>query len=83
MKIYFRIFWNMDVANGMESQFANFMLTELDKSSLNKEKDSFSTKYYKSLLNVERAKIMAASSESVGLKDIILDQILHLNELSP
>ena len=66
----------MDVAQGMETQFINHMLEELNKSALNGEKDSFSEQYYKSLLNQERAKIMAATRGGVGLKDIILDQLL-------
>lgn len=73
----------MEVAKGMETQFIDYMLSELDKSSLNPDEDSFSTKYYKSLLNHERAQIMANTEGGVGLKEIILDQLLPQQQSMP
>lgn len=66
----------MEVAKGMETQFINHMLEELTKNEGSLEDQSFSTKYYKSLLNQERAEIMAANENSIGLKDMVLDQLL-------
>ncbi|MBC74869.1 MAG: hypothetical protein CME64_02525 [Halobacteriovoraceae bacterium] len=65
----------MDVAQGMETQFINHMLNEMRKSVKSTEPDSSATKYYKSLMDHERAKIMAETENGIGLKDVILDQI--------
>jgi len=65
----------MDVAEGMEAQFINHMLTELEKTVHKEKPDSQAEAYYKSLLNNERADIMAKTENSIGLKDMILDQI--------
>ena len=65
----------MDVAHGMETQFINHMLNEMRKTVKSTEPDSSATKYYKSLMDHERAKIMADTENGIGLKDVILDQI--------
>lgn len=65
----------MDVAQGMEAQFINHMLTELEKTVHKEKPDSQAEAYYKSLLNNERADIMAKTENGIGLKDMILDQI--------
>ena len=65
----------MDVAEGMETQFINHMLTEMRKSVHQARKDSNAEAYYKSLTDYERAKIMTKAENGVGLKDLILDQI--------
>lgn len=65
----------LDIAEGMETQFINHMLGEMRKTVHSAEKDNNATQYYKSLMDYERAKIMAKTENGVGLKDIILDQI--------
>lgn len=65
----------MDIAEGMEAQFINHMLTELEKTVRKEKPDSQAEAYYKSLLNNERADIMAKTENGIGLKDMILDQI--------
>lgn len=65
----------LEVANGMEAQFINHMLDELDKTVQPTEPDSSATKYYKSLVNNERANIMAATENGLGIKDLVLKQI--------
>lgn len=65
----------MEVAEGMETQFVNHMLTEMRKSVNSAEKDSNANEYYKSLMDFERAKIMTETGTGIGLKEVILDQI--------
>lgn len=65
----------LDVAQGMETQYLNFMLGEMQRGVNQVEPDNNATKYYKSLLDYERAQIMAKTENGVGLKEIILDQI--------
>ncbi len=72
-----------DVAEGMEANFTNFMLGEMRKSVNKESPDSASTEYYNSLLDDERSKMMAASKNGLGVKGMILDQMLpqHLKQL--
>lgn len=65
----------LDVADGMETQFINHMLNEMRKTVNTAEKDSNASEYYKSLMDFERAKIMAKTENGIGLKEVILDQI--------
>ena len=65
----------LEVAEGMESQYINYMLNELNKSVQSERPESAAEKYYKSLVNSERAKIMAQTDNGVGIKDLVLDQI--------
>ncbi len=65
----------LDIAQGMETQFINNLMNEMDKTIVSENPDNSSTKYYKSLLSNERAKIMASTDNGIGLKDLILDQI--------
>lgn len=62
------------VARGMEEQFANFMLEEMNKTTGDSSTDSAS-QYYKGLMTAERAKIMSESDQGLGLKKVILEQI--------
>ena len=65
----------MKVAQGMESQFTNHLLTEMQKTIHSTTPDSGATKMYKSFLNRERAEMMAKSSTGIGIKDLVLNQI--------
>ena len=62
------------VARGMEQQFVEFMINEMEKTSGRKE-NSMAGKYYKSLLNTHRAKTMSEVNGGMGLQEMILDQI--------
>lgn len=66
----------LDIAEGMETQFINHMMNEMRKTVHTQTPDSSANQYYKSLLDHERSKIMAATDNGIGLKEIILDQIV-------
>ena len=63
-----------DVAKGMEQQFAEFMIKQMEKTT-GREKLSVAENYYTSLLGSERAKILAEVNGGLGLQDMILDRI--------
>jgi Rod binding domain-containing protein len=66
-----------DVAANMEQQFAEMMIDQMNKTvqSGNEEEDGDSgMDYYKSLQKSERAKMMT-QQKSLGLQDMILNQI--------
>ena len=62
------------VARGMEQQFVEFMINEMEKTSGKKE-NSMAGNYYKSLMNTERAKTMTEVDGGMGLQEMILEQI--------
>lgn len=62
-----------EVATGMEEQFANFMIAEMEKSVGNLPTDTAGD-YYATLMRSKRAEMMA-KKESLGLQNVILDQI--------
>jgi Rod binding domain-containing protein len=64
-----------EIAEGMESQFVDFLFTEMQKSIQKENPDSAATNYYNSLINYERAQNAAKQPDGLGLKKIILDQI--------
>jgi Rod binding domain-containing protein len=64
-----------DVAEGMEQNFAEFMINQMNKSIPTSEsEDSAGMDYYKSLQVTEQAKILSQKN-NLGLQDVILDQI--------
>ena len=65
-----------EIAQGMETQFNEYMLSQMKKSINKEEEDSSATNYYNSLLDSERAKIMSENNGGLGLKKMILEQIL-------
>jgi Rod binding domain-containing protein len=72
----------MDVAKGMEKQFISYMIAQMNNSVKSENKDSSAEKYYKGLMDNERADIMANTKNGIGMKDLVLDQILpsHLKQ---
>ena len=62
------------VARGMEQQFVEFMINEMEKTS-GKKDHSMAGNYYKSLLNTHRAELMSQVNGGMGLQEMILDQI--------
>lgn len=71
-----------DVAEGLETQFSNHMIEQMRKSIPREGEPSSAEQYYESLMDYERAKTMAKSDSGIGLKKVILDQILpaHLKQ---
>ena len=63
-----------DVARGMEQQFIEYMIGQMEKTTGNSD-SSISNNYYKSLLNTERAKIISDHNSGLGLQEVILEQI--------
>jgi Rod binding domain-containing protein len=63
------------VASAMESQFAEFMLQQMQKTVNRNTADDSSSKYYKSLMNTERAKTLANQNGGLGIQKMILEQI--------
>lgn len=65
----------INVARGLEQQFAEMMISEMNKTTGEDEsEDGVGMDYYKSLQNTERAKTLTEQNQ-LGLQDLILDQI--------
>src|SRR5690606_13414436 len=62
------------VAEGMEKQFAEDMLEQMDRSIDRADESSSSMEYYDSVMREQRADSMAKNS-NLGLQKTILDQI--------
>ena len=62
------------VAKGMESQFAQFMLAQMEKTIHHSKPESSAEKYYKSLLTQHRAEKMS-DNKGLGIQEMILKQI--------
>lgn len=63
------------VAKGLEQQFAEMMINEMNKTTGDDgTNDGVGMDYYKSLQNTERAKTLTEQNQ-LGLQDLILDQI--------
>lgn len=65
-----------DVAEGMETSFTSHMLAEMRKTIPKESPESSAMEYYNSLLDSERAQLMAKSESGLGVKKVILDQIV-------
>ncbi len=68
-----------DIAEGMEANFTSHMLAEMRKTIPKESPDSSAMEYYNSLLDYERAQLMSKSDSGLGVKKVILDQIVPLN----
>ncbi len=66
----------IDIAEGMEENFTSYMLAEMRKTIPKETPDSSAMDYYNSLLDSERAQLMAKSESGLGVKKVILDQIV-------
>jgi Rod binding domain-containing protein len=71
-----------EVAEGMETSFTSHLLEEMRKSVHKETPDSSAMDYYNSMLDTERAQLMAKSDTGLGVKKVILDQIVpsHLKQ---
>ena len=65
-----------EIAEGMEASFTSHMLSEMRKTIPKETPDSSAMEYYNSLLDYERSQLMAKSDSGLGVKKIILDQIV-------
>jgi Rod binding domain-containing protein len=68
-----------EIAQGMEANFTSHMLAEMRKTVPKESPDSSAMEYYNSLLDYERAQLMAKSDSGLGVKKVILDQIVPQN----
>jgi Rod binding domain-containing protein len=68
-----------EIAEGMEANFTSHMLAEMRKTIPKETPDSSAMEYYNSLMDYERAQLMAKSDSGLGVKKIILDQIVPQN----
>lgn len=65
-----------EVAEGMETQFINHMLGEMRKSIQKTTPDSSSEAYYNSLLDYERSQMMAKNADGIGIKEVVLRDLM-------
>lgn len=65
-----------EIAEGMETSFTSHMLAEMRKTVPKEGPDTPAMDYYNSLLDSERAQLMAKSDSGLGIKKVILDQIV-------
>lgn len=64
------------VAEGMETQFVHHMIKQMRNTVPQDKPDSGEVNYYKSLMDYERAKIMATDPKGgIGIKKLVLDEI--------
>ncbi len=68
-----------EIAEGMEANFTSHMLAEMRKTVPKESPDSSAMEYYNSLMDYERAQLMAKSDSGLGVKKVILDQIVPQN----
>lgn len=72
-----------EVAEGMETQFASHMIEQMRKSIPREGEVSSAQQYYESLMDYEHAKALATSDTGLGIKKVILDQILPAHLKAP
>jgi len=63
------------VAQGMETQFINYMIEKMRKNIPKNKTPSSTENYYQSLLNYERAKLIAKQNKGTGLQKLIIEQL--------
>jgi hypothetical protein len=63
----------------MESKITSHRLAEMRKTIPKETPDSSAMEYYNSLMDYERAQLMAKSDSGLGVKKVILDQIVPMN----
>ena len=72
-----------EVAEGMETQFASHMIEQMRKTVPREDEPSTAQQYYESLMDYEHAKSLAKSDTGLGIKRVILDQILPAHLKTP
>ena len=71
-----------EVAQGLEAQFIELMLQEMEKTVHHSATDQAS-EFYRSSLNNERAKLMAEHGGGMGIAKLILQQIYPAAQPTP
>tara|TARA_Y100000768_G_scaffold388543_1_gene385096 strand:+ start:9938 stop:10309 length:372 start_codon:yes stop_codon:yes gene_type:complete len=66
----------VQAAEAMEEQFANHLINEMRKS-VGKESKSSAEDFYNSLMDRERAKMLAKSDTGLGIKDVVIDEYMR------
>lgn len=71
-----------EVAEGMETQFASHMIDQMRRTIPRENEPSSAQAYYESLMDSEYAKSLAQSDSGLGIKRVVLEQILpaHLKK---
>lgn len=64
----------VEVAKSMEQQFAEFMLSEMQKTT-GEEIDGAGADFYKGMMNTQHAEQIVNSDNGLGIQNVILDQI--------
>jgi len=72
----------VQVAEGMEQQFANMLISQMRKSIPRETAPSSAQEFYESMMDQEHSEAMAKSDTGLGIKRMLLDQIVpaHLKE---
>ena len=65
----------MEVAEAYESQFTNFLLNEMKKSSSLDMGPA--EKIYNSMLDEERSQMMAKTNTGLGIKDVVIRDLMQ------
>ncbi len=63
------------VAGGLEQQFVEYMLKQMNKSIGKTSSEGSAMDYYKDLQNTEQAKTLTQVNNGVGIQELILNQI--------
>ena len=63
------------VAGGLEQQFVEYMLKQMNKSIGKGSTEGSAMDYYKDLQNTEQAKTLTNTNNGVGVQELILNQI--------
>ena len=71
------------VAQGMEKQFAEFMINQMKRSVQKADTESSAESYYNSLIDSKRADMMVSQGEGLGISKMILDQIYPKSKRNP
>jgi len=64
-----------DFAEGMEAQFAEYMVKQMKKSISGETKNSPASSYYDDLMTKEYTKQLTQSNGGMGIQDLILDDV--------
>lgn len=63
------------VAQGLEQQFAEYMLKQMHNSIGRQDEDGTAMNYYQDLNQKEQAKIMSEINNGLGIQKLIIDEI--------
>lgn len=64
-----------EFAQGMEQQFAKYMVEQMNKNSGSTQEMNTASSYYKDLLTTEHTKALTKTGNGLGIQDLILDDV--------